>query len=314
MSNVLILGSIALDSLKTPFGTRKDVLGGSVSYASVASSLFSNTNIVGVIGDDFPQQHIELLESKGVNTEGLEKAAGKTFRWDGYYEYDMNQAHTVDTQLNVFADFAPKIPESYKSSEFVFLANIHPALQLNILEQLNKPKFVMLDTMNLWIDTTKDALLKVISKVDLMLLNDAEARQLCETPNLVEAANKILKLGPSYVIIKKGEHGALLFSQTGEIFAAPAFPLETIKDPTGAGDTFAGGFIGYLSSCGEINFEQMKKAVVVGSALASYTAEDFSLDKLKTVNCKDLCARYCAFEKLSGFGSLSLNGEIALAD
>lgn len=307
MSKVLILGSIALDSLKTPFGTRKDVLGGSVSYASVASSLFSKTGIVGVIGEDFPQEHIELLQSKGVNIEGLETSKGKTFRWDGYYEYDMNQAHTVDTQLNVFADFSPKIPKSYKSSEFVFLANIHPALQLNILEQLDSTKFVMLDTMNLWISTTKEELLKVISKVDLMLLNDGEARQLCDTPNLVEAANKVLEMGPSYVIIKKGEHGALLFSKSGQIFSAPAFPLEVIKDPTGAGDTFAGGFIGYLSSCDEINFEQMKKAVVVGSALASYTAEDFSLDKLKTVTCADLCERYSEFENLSCFGALSLN-------
>lgn len=305
MSKVFILGSIALDTLETPFGKRKDVLGGSVSFASVASSLFSQTNIVGVVGEDFPQEHIELLQSKGVNTEGLEQSTGRTFRWDGYYEYDMNQAHTKDTQLNVFADFAPKVPQSYKDSKFIFLANIHPTLQLNVLEQFTAPEFVMLDTMNLWIDTTKEELLKVISKVDLMLLNDAEARQLCETPNLVEAANKVLALGPSYVIIKKGEHGALMFTKEGEIFSAPAYPLEVIKDPTGAGDTFAGGFIGYLASCEEVTFEQMRKAVVVGSALASYTAEDFSLDKLKTVNFVDLSQRYCEFEKLSNFGSLS---------
>jgi len=306
MSKVFIMGSIALDSLKTPFGERKEVLGGSVSYASVASSLFAQTNIVGVVGEDFPQEHIDLLVSKGVDVEGLEKASGKTFRWDGYYEYDMNQAHTLDTQLNVFADFCPKIPESYRDSKFIFLANIHPTLQLNVLNQFENPEFVMLDTMNLWINTTKEELLKVISRVDLMLVNDAEARQLCETPNLVEAANKILAQGPQYVIIKKGEHGALLFTKSGQIFSAPAFPLEVIKDPTGAGDTFAGGFIGYLSSCGEINFEQMKKAVVVGSALASFTAEDFSLDKLKTVTREDLCARYCEFEQLSNFGSLKL--------
>jgi ribokinase len=306
MSKVFILGSIALDSLETPFGKRKDVLGGSVSYASVASSLFSKTNIVGVVGEDFPQQHIELLESKGINTDGLEKTAGKTFRWDGFYEYDMNQAHTLDTQLNVFADFCPKIPESYKDSKFIFLANIHPSLQLNVLEQFDNPEFVMLDTMNLWINTTKEDLQKVISKVDLMLLNDAEARQLCDTPNLVEAANKVLEMGPSYVIIKKGEHGALLFTKSGEVFAAPAYPLEAIKDPTGAGDTFAGGFIGYLASCGEINFKQMKKAIIVGSALASYTAEDFSLDKLKTVDYDDLCQRYSEFENLTEFGTLNL--------
>ncbi len=306
MSKVFILGSIALDSLETPFGKRKDVLGGSVSYASVASSLFSETNIVGVVGKDFPQQYIELLESKGINVEGLERANGKTFRWDGYYEYDMNQAHTLDTQLNVFADFCPKIPESYKDSKFIFLANIHPSLQMNVLEQFKNPNFVMLDTMNLWINTTQEELQKVISKVNLLLLNDAEARQLCKTPNLVEAARKLLMQGPSYVIIKKGEHGALLFTKAGEIFSAPAYPLEIIKDPTGAGDTFAGGFIGYLATCGEINFEQMKKAVIIGSVLASYTAEDFSLDKLKTVDYKDLCKRFCEFENLSNFGSLNL--------
>lgn len=307
MSKVLILGSIALDSLKTPFGERKDVLGGSVSYASVASSLFSPTNIVGVIGEDFPQEHIELLQSKGINVEGLEKAPGRTFRWGGYYEYDMNQAHTVDTQLNVFADFSPKIPERYKDSKFVFLANIHPTLQLDVLEQLDNAEFVMLDTMNFWINTTKDELKKVISRVNLMLLNDAEARQLCDTPNLVEAANKVLSMGPEYVVIKKGEHGALLFTKSGQIFASPAYPLENLKDPTGAGDTFAGGFIGYLASCEQVTFENMKKAVIVGSALASYTAEDFSLDKLKTVSCQDLCQRYSAFEQLTCFGALSLN-------
>lgn len=304
MSKVFIMGSIALDSLKTPYGVRKDVLGGSVSYASVASSMFSKTNIVGVVGEDFPQEHIDLLISKGIDVEGLEKASGKTFRWDGFYEYDMNQAHTVDTQLNVFADFCPKIPESYKDSKFIFLANIHPVLQLNVLEQFENPDFVMLDTMNLWINTTKEELKKVISKVDLVLLNDAEARMLCETPNLVEAANRVLEQGPSYVIIKKGEHGALLFSKSGEIFAAPAYPLESIKDPTGAGDTFAGGFIGYLASCGEITFEQMKKAIIVGSSLASYTAEDFSLDKLKTIKIEDLCERYSEFEQLSSFETI----------
>ncbi len=306
MSKVLILGSIGLDSITTPFGVKKEILGGSVSYASVASSLFTQTNIVGVVGEDFPQEYIELLVSKGVDVEGLEKASGKTFRWDGYYEYDMNQAHTQDTQLNVFADFCPKIPENYRDSKFIFLANIHPSLQLNVLSQFKKPEFVMLDTMNLWINTTKKELLEVISRVNLMLLNDAEARMLCETPNLVEAANKILARGPEYVIIKKGEHGALLFTKSGQIFSAPAYPLEVIKDPTGAGDTFAGGFIGYLSSCEEVNFEQMKKAVVVGSALASFTAEDFSLDKLKTVSCEDLCKRYCEFEQLSTFGALNL--------
>ena len=310
MKKVLIVGSIGLDSLKTPFGERKDILGGSVSYASIAASLFTSVNMVGVVGNDFPTQYIDLFKSRNINIAGLECKNGETFKWKGFYEYDMNQAHTVDTQLNVFADFNPVLPPDYMDSDFVFLANIHPALQLNVLNQFGKDKFTMADTMNLWISTTKDELLEVIKRVNLMLLNEGEARQLCGTPNLIAAANQILSMGPDYVIIKKGEHGALLFSKSGnragEIFSSPAYPLEIIKDPTGAGDTFAGGFIGYLAQAGEINSSNLRKAVVVGSALASFTTEDFSLDKLKTVTCDDLCERYCEFERLSSFDSLDV--------
>ena len=307
MNKILIVGSIALDSLKTPFGEREDILGGSVSYASMAASLFNPVNIVGVVGQDFPQEYVKLFRSRNINIDGLEYRQGNTFKWQGYYEYDMNQAHTVDTQLNVFAEFNPELSRDYAESEFVFLANIHPALQLNVLNQVNNPKFTICDTMNLWISTTKEELFEVIKRVNLVLLNESEARQLCETPNLIAAANQILTMGPEYIIIKKGEHGALLFTKEGEIFSSPAYPLEIIKDPTGAGDTFAGGFIGYLAQCDEINSYNLRKAVVIGSALASFTAEEFSLDRLKTVTMRDLCNRYCEFQKLTEFGALNLS-------
>jgi ribokinase len=306
MSKVLIVGSIGLDTLETPFGKKDSVLGGSVSYASIAASLFSPINMVGVVGQDFPSVYVDLFKSRGINTNGLEFKEGKTFRWKGYYEYDMNQAHTLDTQLNVFADFNPVLPEEYLDSDFVFLANIHPSLQLNVLDQIKSPKFTMVDTMNLWISTTKNELIEVIKRVNMVMLNEGEARQLCETPNLVAAANQILEMGPDFVVIKKGEHGALMFNKAGEIFSSPAYPLEVIKDPTGAGDTFAGGFIGYLAHEGEITSCNLRKAVIIGSAMASFTAEDFSLDKLKTISFVDLQERYCEFERLSAFESIDI--------
>jgi len=306
MSKVLIVGSIGLDDLETPFGKRERVLGGSVSYASIAASLFSPVNMVGVVGQDFPSIYVDLFKSRGININGLEFREGNTFKWKGYYEYDMNQAHTLETHLNVFADFNPVLPQEYIDSDFVFLANIHPSLQLNVLDQIKTPKFTMVDTMNLWISTTKNELLDVIKRVNMVLLNEGEARQLCETPNLVAAANQILEMGPDFVIIKKGEHGALMFDKMGEIFSSPAYPLELIKDPTGAGDTFAGGFIGYLSHAEEITSSNLRKAVIIGSALASFTAEDFSLDKLKTISFVDLQERYSEFEKLAAFESLGV--------
>lgn len=301
MAEILIVGSIALDTIKTPFGNKQDILGGSCSYASVAASLYSPVNIVGVVGTDFPQEAVELFKSKNINIDGLEYADGETFRWKGYYEYDMNQAHTLETHLNVFGTFSPKITGNCKKAEYVFLANIHPSLQLEVLKQIENPKFVICDTMNLWIDTTRKDLLEVISKVDMMLLNEAEARQLCETPNLIAAAKKVLELGPQYVIIKKGEHGALLFDKEGNYFIAPAFPLEIIKDPTGAGDTFAGGMIGFVANQDDISLKTFKRAMVVGSSLASFTCEDFSLNKLKTITKNDLHKRYQEFEKITYF-------------
>lgn len=304
MNKVLIVGSTALDSVKTPFGEHENILGGSAIHAAIAASFFSPVNIVGVVGEDFPKKHIDLLNSRKVDTTGLQIIkGGKTFHWKGYYEYDMNQAHTVDTQLNVFADFNPKLPESYQSTPFVFLANIDPDLQLNVLEQVKSPKLTLLDTMNLWIDIKKEQLLKVMSKVDIVLLNDGEIRQLMNTPNILKAAKEILKMGTKTLIVKKGEHGALLF-HGNTIFAAPSYPVETVKDPTGAGDSFAGGFIGYLAKTGNISEKNLRQAVIVGSTMASYIVEDFSCNRFLKLQEKDIHHRFGEFKKLCHFEKL----------
>lgn len=306
MIDLVVVGSIALDSVKTPFGDVKDVLGGAATYSSVAASIFCKPGIVGVVGEDFPREHIDFLKKRNIVTEGLEVAEGKTFRWGGYYEYDMNQAHTTNTELNVLSTFKPKVPKSYLGTKYLFLANIDPVLQLDVLSQFKKEKgkakFVALDTMNFWISTKKKELMDVVSKVNLLLINDAEARQLMGTTNLVKAARGLLKSGPDAVIIKKGEHGALLFTDTdGMCFSAPGYPLEDVKDPTGAGDSFAGGLMGYLASTDDTSVENMKKGVVYGSAIASYDTEDFSLNKLKKITRADVAERYKAFERLVEF-------------
>lgn len=302
MANLVIVGSLALDTVKTPFGKVKGALGGAATYSSYAASFFSkNIGIVGVVGSDFPAQHLHLLQQRGISTEGVEiDKKGKTFRWEGYYEYDMSQAKTVSTELGAFANFKPQLPESYKDAEYVFLANIDPELQLSVLEQTKKPKLVLLDTMNYWIQTKKQQLLEVVRKVDVLLLNDSEARQLFETPNLVKAAGAALKLGPKYVIIKKGEHGALLFSD-GNHFSAPAYPLEMIKDPTGCGDSFAGALIGYMAANDSTSEKNLRKAIIYGSVVASFNAEDFSLERLKTLKAADIKSRYGEFERIRQF-------------
>ncbi len=300
MVDLVVVGSIALDSVKTPFGDVKDILGGAATYSSVAASIFCKPGLVGVVGKDFPDEHLKFLRARNIETCGLSVADGKTFRWSGYYEFDMNQAHTTDTQLNVFSSFKPKIPDAYLGAKYLFLANIDPVLQMDVLRQFKDLELVALDTMNFWIETKKKELLEIISKVDVLLINDAEARQLMDTPNLVRAARMLLKRGPSAVVIKKGEHGALLFTD-GVCFFAPAYPLEDLKDPTGAGDSFAGGLMGYLASSGDVSFENMKRAVIYGSAVASFNAEDFSLDRLREIGMKDVSGRYKEFEKLVEF-------------
>jgi len=299
MVELVVMGSVALDTVKTPFGSVKDALGGAAVYSSVAASVFTEVGILGVVGNDFPETHVEMLRQRGINVDGLETREGKTFRWDGYYEYDMNQAHTKETQLNVFADFKPKIPQKYMDADYLFLANIDPELQLETLRKIN-PSFAAMDTMNYWIETKKDDLLKVMENVDMMMINDAEARQLMKTHNLIKAARGILDIGPMAVVIKKGEHGALLFTKN-EHFSAAAYPLEDVADPTGAGDSFAGGLMGYLANTKDTSVINLRKAVVYGSAIASYNAEGFSLVKLKKITNEDVEKMYLDITKIISF-------------
>ncbi len=302
--SVLVVGSIALDTIKTPIEEHADLLGGSASYASVAASFFSPVNLVGIVGDDFPKEHIDLLQSRRIDTAGLQIVPGKTFRWSGEYMWDLNTRETRSVELNVFETFSPELPDAYKSTPIVLLANIAPGLQHHVLDQIEEPKFVIADTMDLWIDIAKPELVSLLARVDMLILNDGEARQLTEETSLIRAGKKIQAMGPKYVAIKKGEHGCLLFGE-GEFFSCPAFPLEDIHDPTGAGDTFAGGLAGYLvKNEGRVSFSQLRTAVVYGSVLASYNVEQFSLERLRTVTSEDIEARFQLFKSLSAFEAI----------
>ncbi len=305
---VLIVGSMALDSVRTPAGEVQDALGGAADYASIAASFFAPVQLVGVVGDDFPQEHLDFLAARNIDLGGVQMIkGGKTFRWAGYYDFDLNVAHTLDTQLNVFADFAPSLPAEFRNAPYVFLANIDPELQLQVVKQVQKPKLTVCDTMNFWIEGKPDALRALLGHVDIAFMNDAEARQLTGQLSVVKAAKALQKLGPKTVIIKKGEHGALLF-HGDEHFAAPSYPLEEIADPTGAGDTFAGGFIGYVASQDDISIGTLRKAVVYGSVMASYNVEDFSLNRMRTLTQEDIVARYRAFQEIAHFEALSSAG------
>lgn len=298
MTSILLVGSLGLDTLETPFGRAEDVLGGSSSYFSLAASLYAPVRLVAVVGDDFPPAHVGLLEGHGVDLTGLQRLPGKTFRWSGRYRYDMNTRDTLDTQLNVFADFHPEIPESHRTSEIVFLANIHPQLQLQVLEQVQSPRLVALDSMNLWIETAREALDEVIKRVDMVTMNDEEARQYADTHNLVVAAQAIRALGPKTVIIKKGEHGCLVAGQSG-VFAVPGYPLEDVEDPTGAGDAFAGGVIGYLAQAGDLSWRTLKRALVHGSVVGSFTVQSFGVDRLASLTRGEIEERYKLFRELT---------------
>jgi len=301
--SVLIVGSIALDDVKTPVEERFDLLGGSASYASVAAGYFSPVNLVAIVGEDFPADHWNFLQSRGINLEGVQRAAGKTFRWSGEYMWDMNTRETRSVALNVFETFSPKLPDHFKSSDYVLLANIAPDLQLQVLDQMDKPKFVIADTMDLWINIAQPALLELLKRVDMLILNDSEARELTKETSLIKAGKKIQSLGPRIVAVKKGEHGCLLFGEDNDFFSCPAYPLEDIHDPTGAGDTFAGGLTGYLASRGnhQVSFKTLKTAVVVGSVLASYNVEAFSLERMRSVEQKDILSRFAQFQDLAHF-------------
>lgn len=300
--SVLVVGSIALDSVETPFGKADEVLGGSGTYFSTAASHLTEVQLVGVVGNDYPLTELRRLGDRGVDLSGIEQADGPSFRWRGRYRYDLNSAETLETHLGVFSHFQPKIPDRFRRPEFLFLANIDPRLQLAVLAQVERPRLVASDTMNFWIESRRPELLQVIAQVDLITLNDGEARQLTEQTNLVRAARWILERGPKHVIIKKGEHGAFLFSQD-RIFFAPAYPLESVYDPTGAGDSFAGGFIGFLAQTGDLSDINMRRAVVYGSAMGSFAVERFSIERLLTVTRPEIDRRVEEFQELVSFGT-----------
>ncbi len=302
--SLLVVGSVALDSVETPFGQKEDILGGSATYFSTSASFFSPTRVVAVVGEDFPEGHLSFLQGRGIDLEGLTRESGRTFRWKGRYGYELNEAQTLDTQLNVFQAFSPKLPESYRDTPYVFLGNIHPELQAQVLDQVKAPKLVAADTMNFWIQGSRQALLKTLSRVDLLFVNDAEARQLAGEHNVVKAARAILAMGPKRVVIKRGEYGALLF-ESEHIFACPAFPLAEVFDPTGAGDTFAGGFMGALAtSSGVLDQALLRRAMVMGSVMASFAVEKFSLERLREVTRAEIHARFAEFRKLTHFEDL----------
>jgi ribokinase len=296
---LIILGTVALDDIETPFGNVKEVLGGSASYAAYAARFFFKSGIISVIGKDFPQQYVDFLKNAGIDFAGV-KIESKTFRWQGFYEFDMNEAKTIRTEHNSLKDFDVDVPKSYKDAKYVFLANIDPELQLETLSQLRNPELIVIDTMNFWIQHKKDSLLKAIKKSHILLLNDAEARQLFNTSNLIKASNLALSYGLKAVIIKKGEHGALLFTKNKH-FSAAGYPLENIKDPTGSGDSFGGGFIGYLAKTKDMSETNMRKAVVYGSVIASFNTEDFSLNRLKTLTMVEIEKRFHEFRKIREF-------------
>ncbi len=299
---ILIVGSVALDTVETPFDKAERLVGGSASFISLAASYFTkDTRLVGVVGGDFPQSAIEMFREHSIDAEGLQIVPeGKTFHWHGKYHFDMNNRDTIATELNVFADFDPRIPDSYKSCEFVCLGNIDPVLQRRVLDQISKPRLIVCDTMNFWIESKYDELMKTLKVVDVVIINDGEARELTKEYSLIKAGNKILSYGPKLAIVKKGEHGALLF--TGKsLFSAPAFPLEEVFDPTGAGDTFAGGFIGWLAKTGDLSEENLRRAVIYGSVMASFSVERFGIERLRNLSWEEIQGRFMEFKRLSYF-------------
>jgi len=303
--SVLISGTVALDSVETPFGKKENILGGSAVHAAVSASFFTPTSILSIVGEDFPKEHLDFLEARKIDTSGIKKIKGQTFRWSGYYEYDMNQAHTRDTKLNVLTQFSPELGDDQKQADHVFLANLDPAIQLKIISELDRPKLVAADTMDYWIKGQREKLHEVIRKVDFILMNESEIRMFMETPNLPLAAKRLLEMGTRAVIIKQGEHGALLFTQNFH-FSAPSYPQEAFRDPTGAGDSFAGGFIGYLARTGDLSDGNLRRAVIMGSVMASFNIEDFSLDRMRRLKIREIMERFEEFRKFSEFEALSV--------
>jgi sugar/nucleoside kinase (ribokinase family) len=300
--SILCVGSVALDSVETPFGKAHRVLGGSAVFFSSAATLFHPVQVVGVVGDDYPLADLDFLSERGADLSGIERAEGESFFWAGRYHFDLNSRDTLETRLGVFADFQPKIPESFRSARFVFLGNIHPELQDDVLDQVEAPEVVACDTMNYWIEGSREALLRLLGRVNVLMVNDEEARQLADESNLLKAARWIQARGPEIVIVKKGEHGAILFAKDW-LFFVPGFPLEEVFDPTGAGDAFAGGFLGYLARAGRIDPAELRRAMVYGSALGSYAVEQFSVDRLRTLEQEEITRRVEEFREMTTFES-----------
>jgi len=297
VSSILVVGSLAYDDVRTPDATREGVLGGAASYFAMAASLYAPVRLVGVVGDDFRDEDVARLRERGIDLAGLERRHGRSFRWTGTYDFALDTAETINTDLGVFGDWRPHVPPSFADSDFVFLANIHPEIQLATLAQVKAPKAVALDTMNYWIEHARDALVRTMSKVDIVSINEGEARQLCETFSIVRAAREILALGPKVLVVKRGEHGATLFTRSA-MFLAPAYPLEEVVDPTGAGDTFAGGFMGYLAECATFDDAALRRAVLHGTVCASFAVERFSVDGIAGASREGIDRRY---EELQGF-------------
>jgi sugar/nucleoside kinase (ribokinase family) len=300
---ILVVGSVAYDTVETPFGRAEKVLGGSATFFALAASFFAPVRLVGVVGDDFGEKELNVFRERGIDLQGLERSPGKTFHWQGRYSYDLNARDTICTDLNVFEFFKPKIPAAYRRCEHVFLGNIDPVLQRDVLDQVEKPRLVACDTMNFWISGKPEELRRTLARVDVLLINDAEARELSGEWNIVKAARAIRALGPRALLIKKGEHGVLMFSDEGS-FAAPAYPLEDVFDPTGAGDSFAGGFVGYLAAADEANEGTLRRAAVMGSTLASFCVEAFSVDRLITLTRGEIDERFRLFKRLTHFEAI----------
>ncbi|MBT1072698.1 PfkB family carbohydrate kinase [Pelotalea chapellei] len=298
--SIVVVGTVAFDTVETPFGKGENVLGGSATYFSTSASFFTDVSLVAVVGEDFPQEHVQFLQSRDIDTAGLQRIPGKTFHWTGKYGYDLNEAQTLDTQLNVLTEFRPNLPESYRDAEYVFLANIDPDLQMDVLDQVRAPKLVACDTMNFWISSKPESLKKVLQKVDLVVINEGEARQFTGEANLVKAARSIISLGCKRLVVKRGEYGVLMFTKDS-VFAAPAYPLEQVFDPTGAGDTFAGGLMGYLANTGDLSEDGIRQAIIFGSVMASFNVEDFSLERMKRLEYREIEARYKNFKSLTSF-------------
>ena len=308
--SLLVVGSVAFDAVETPFGKCDKMLGGSASHFSISASYYTDVRIVGVVGGDFSAAEQEVFDNHGIDTSDLERIPdGKTFRWFGRYDFDLNVAHTLDTHLNVFADFQPKLSETSKGARLVFLGNIQPDLQRGVREQVPNAELVALDTMNLWIETARESLLRTIAGVDVVIINDAEARQLTEIPNLIKAARTILSWGPKALIVKRGEYGAALFSRES-YFAIPAYPLEAVFDPTGAGDTFAGGFMGYLASQEELDDAAMRRAMIFGSVMASFNVEEFGTDRVSRLTHAEINERFRAFKQMTHFEEIPFEKKV----